>query len=72
MIPIFRPPGLHVGSPCNFKRVRVQRQRAKGGRGAGFMRGWGGGDLTQPPANFSKFLVDAKTSFTEISKARLK
>ena len=56
-IPIIKlTPGLHVGSPCNFKRVnmRVQRQRAKGGRGAGFV---GGGDLTQPPSNFSKFLV---------------
>ena len=52
-------PGLHIGSPCNFKRVymRVQRQRAKWWRGAGFMREGGGGDLTQPPANFSKFLV---------------
>ena len=29
--------------------------RAKGGRGAGF--GVGGGGLTQPPSNFSKFLV---------------
>ena len=38
-------PGSHVGSPCNFKRVymRVQRQRGIVGRGAGFMRGGGGG-----------------------------
>ena len=38
-IPIIKlTPGSHVGSPCNFKRVymRVQHQRAKGGRGAGF------------------------------------
>ena len=60
-IPIIKlTPGLYVGSPCNFKRVymRVQRQRAKGGRGAGFEGG--GGDLTQPPSNFSKFLVVCK------------
>ena len=37
--------------------MRVQRQRAKGGRGAGFGGGGRGRDLTQPPANFSKFLV---------------
>ena len=57
-IPIFRlTPGLHVGSPCNFKRVymRVQRWRAKVRRGAWF--GGGGGELAQPPSNFSKFLV---------------
>ena len=40
---------------CNFKRVYMRIQGAKGGRGAGFGRG--GGDLTQPPLNFSKFLV---------------
>ena len=61
-IPIIKlTPGSHVGSPCNFKRVymRVQRRRAIGGRGAGFVGGEGGGgwDLTQPPSNFSKFLV---------------
>ena len=42
-------PGLHVGSPCNFKRVymRVQRQRAKGGRGAVF-----GGGLDSAACKF--------------------
>ena len=40
-IPIIKlTPGLHVGSPCNFTRVYMRVQRAKGGRGAGF---WGGG-----------------------------
>ena len=55
-IPIIKLiPGLHVGSPCNYKGVytRVQRQREKGGERG---RVWWG-DLTQPPANFSKFLV---------------
>ena len=57
MIPIIISTlGLHVGSPCNFKKVYMRVQQEKGGRGAGF-GGWGGGDLTQPPVNFSKFLV---------------
>ena len=38
--------------------MRVQRQWGIGGRGAGLMRG--GGDLTQPPSNFSKFLVGSR------------
>ena len=33
-------PGLHVGSPCNFKRVYLRVQRGKGGRGSV----WGEGD----------------------------
>ena len=42
---------LCVGSPCNFERVymRVQRQRAKGGRGAGF-----GGGLVSAAFKFFK------------------
>ena len=52
-IPIIKlTPGSHVGSPW----VYMRRQRAKGGRGAGFGV-VGGGDLTQPPSNFSKILV---------------
>ena len=56
-IPIIKlTPGSHVGSPCNFKRVYMRVQRAKGRRGAGCGVGWGGGGgLTQPPSNFSKF-----------------
>ena len=39
------------GSPCNFKRVYMRAQWAKGGGG----QDWGG-DLRQPPVNVSKFL----------------
>ena len=35
--------------------IRGPSGRKGGGGEAGF--GWGGGDLTQPPVNFSKFLV---------------
>ena len=39
--------------------MRVQRQRAKGGREAGFGGGGGGErDLTQPPSNFQNFLFN--------------
>ena len=49
-IPIIKlTQGLHVGSPCNFKRVYMRVQRAKGGE-----RGRVGGGLDSAACKFLK------------------
>ena len=51
-IPIMKlTPGLHVGSLEGPAPVGERGERDR------VYEGGGGGDLTQPPANFSKFLV---------------